>query len=262
VGRVDLQLRAHPRERTAQFVGGVGDEAALLFGGPFEAAEHPVHGAREPADLARGVRLGHPLMEAGSRDRVHPRPDVLDRPEGATDRQPHDAGQDGTGQRHGDDECSGQRRRAVRQVVEAVRDQHGGALDVALEQPDRLTVGQFHGDLTVGRHSPGQPLVQTIGRREQGPVGRDHLDHEVLGREVAAADRPARLEVGRHGLGLLVQVLVHRVQQGGALSQHEAGTRHGQHGEHRERGDRGDPGTQGGRDEPAVPGRRHGGGTR
>ena len=91
----------------------------------------------------------------------------------------------------------------------------------AVHQPCLVTVGQFHrGRILVGL-SRGQPLIKTLGRCEQGPVGSDDLDEHVLGRQVAVTDRPPRLEFRRHGVRLLVQVVVHRLQEGGALREEQ-----------------------------------------
>ena len=107
VGGVDLELRAHPRQRTAQLVRGVGDEAALLFGGPFEAAEHRVHRAREPGDLASACPARAPA-DGGWTPRSSPPGPGCPRPGAAPDRPPTRRRRPGTaaGQRHGDDAVS------------------------------------------------------------------------------------------------------------------------------------------------------------
>ena len=56
-GEIDLELAADPRQRAAQLVRCVGDEALLTANGVFEAVEGLVHGAGEPVDLVAGRRV-------------------------------------------------------------------------------------------------------------------------------------------------------------------------------------------------------------
>ena len=58
---------AHPGQRAAQLVRGVGDEPALLLGRPVQPGEHGVHRARQAGDLLGGRPARAPLGRAGSR---------------------------------------------------------------------------------------------------------------------------------------------------------------------------------------------------
>ena len=63
-----LELGLDDRDRGAQLVAGVGDEAALALEGAAEAIEHLVQRLAEPADLVAGGGQREPLVRAAQRD--------------------------------------------------------------------------------------------------------------------------------------------------------------------------------------------------
>ena len=167
MGQVDLELGPHPRQRTAELVGGVGDQASLLVRGPLEAIEHPVHGVRQPRDLVAGLGHGDPMIEVVRADGGDLAPDRLHRP----DRPPHEPPDDrpeqdrdeGDGRDEGPLQCGG----ALSHVVE-----------VDAEVEDRA-VGQGLGAHPVGplalHHAADVPhdviiAAHPAGRR-WGPPG-------------------------------------------------------------------------------------------
>ena len=70
VGEVRFEQRPLERERGAQLVGGVGDEAALGSEGGLEPVEQLVEGAGELAQLVVGAAEGEPLVQAAGGDRT------------------------------------------------------------------------------------------------------------------------------------------------------------------------------------------------
>ena len=84
-----LQLHAQARDRAAQLVRGVGDEAPLLLGAVLQPPQHLVDGAGQPADLVVLDRHGDPLVEVLAGDGVRPGPDRFHGRKGAADGQPH-----------------------------------------------------------------------------------------------------------------------------------------------------------------------------
>ena len=231
---------------------GVGDEAALLLGRRLEPAEHRVHRAREPADLSRRVRLGHPPVEAGRGDRVHPGADVLDRAQRPPDRPPDDAGQHGAGQRHGDDERAGQRRGAV------ARRRRGCPRPAPWSPSTSRSSSRAASPSAVPRcvgvrpaASRGSALLQAR-RRPRAGCRRRRAPRRRRPRTAGRRRGPARpaSQSRRHRVGLLVEVSRPRVSAGRPAGRAPGRRRPAaEHGEHREGGDRGHAGPQGRRDD-------------
>ncbi len=163
MGQVDLELGPHPRQRTAELVGRVGDQASLLVRRPLEAIEHPVHGLRQARDLVAGLGHGDPMIEVVRADGGDLASDRLHR----ADRPPHEPPDDRPEQdRHegdGRDERPLQRGGALSHVVE-----------VDAEVQDRA-VGQGLGAHPVGplalHHAADVPHDVIIGRIRRGGDG-------------------------------------------------------------------------------------------
>ena len=126
----DLRLGAHDRQRGAQLVRGVGDEAALRLDGALDAVEHRVEGDGQLVQLVGAAGGPHARVEPVLGDPAQRRRDRADRGQRAPGRQPADA------ERH-------QRRARDRErVLQAELPEHAarvlgrqGALEVAAEQP-------------------------------------------------------------------------------------------------------------------------------
>jgi hypothetical protein len=264
MGLVHLQLGPHPSEGAAELVRGIPHEPTLAFGRLLEPPQHGVHRAREPGDLLGRRRLGYPAVQTGAGDRVDPGADVLHGTQRPPDRPPDDAGEHDRGQRHRHEQGGGERGRAVRHVVQGARDQHRRAPDVAAQEaPLSVVAGQVHrGDpaaVAVAGHAGESPL-EVFRRRQHRAVGADHLDHDILGRQVAGPHRLPPPQLRDHRIGLAVHAVVDGVHEHGALGDDQTHARRRQHTQHRDGGERGDPGAQRARQEPSrqAPAGAHG----
>ena len=65
-GKSDFRFAAKNRDGSSEFVRGIGNEAALLFEGRFEAVEKLIKSDREPAKLVAGVFDHEAVAEIGS----------------------------------------------------------------------------------------------------------------------------------------------------------------------------------------------------
>ena len=74
---------AHPGQRAAQLVRGVGHEPLLAPRGVLDAVEHGVHRAGQAGHLVVAGGHGHPPAQVGRRRSRHLAPDRLDRPQRA-----------------------------------------------------------------------------------------------------------------------------------------------------------------------------------
>ena len=88
----DLELRLHAGQRTAELVGGVGDERPLPLPTGGQPVEHVVQGDRQGPDLVGGLRYGQPIGAVGAgqgrvADLLRPGPQLLDRSQ-ASSRSP------------------------------------------------------------------------------------------------------------------------------------------------------------------------------
>ena len=255
--RVHLQLGADPRERAAQLVGGIGDEAPLLRRRRGQPVEHRVHGACQPGDLVRSRRFGHPAVEAAGRDAVDLGTDVLDRSQHPSD-QPPDEGRERRGaERDGDEEGAHEGAGAPLDVLEAAGDVDGGRAGRRRHHARLSTVREPPvGDRGALGHAGSEPDVAQAGRRgEHGAVRADHLGEDVVGRQVSPPERPPGTHLPGDGLRPVAQALVQALDQDRPVGEDDPGADGGQHAEHGEGGERGHPEAQAAGEEP-PPGHR------
>ncbi len=104
VGDGDLQVGTERRERSAQFVAGVGDEAALLLDRGVESGEGVVDGDRQLADLVARVGYRYSAMEVAGGDVGHRARDPSYRSQCPPDGPPGHRGNDDHEQRKPDRE--------------------------------------------------------------------------------------------------------------------------------------------------------------
>ena len=81
VPQAHVELGAHDRQRRAQLVRGVGDQAVLLAHAALQAIEHRVERHRQAAELVGGARHRDALVEAVDADLARVRRHPLDRPQ-------------------------------------------------------------------------------------------------------------------------------------------------------------------------------------
>ena len=160
-----------------------------------QPVEHRVHRARQPGDLVRASAAPAPAGRAGWPRSGRPRRG-WPRPAAAPGRPPPDQpGEDGGAQRARP--TSSDRSRARRA---APRRPRGVPATSTVSPPTgvastRASVPSF-GMLAVGDRRPPRASGQTrrpAGRGEAAthrPVGADHLDDDVVGRQVGGVDRP------------------------------------------------------------------------
>lgn len=196
----ELGIGGHGGDRGAEFVGGVGHEAAhaRLRGpqpplrgdaggeGRLDAAEHDVERPGEPADLGALVLAGHPLPQVAGGDRLgHP----LHVPQG-TEAEVDEPQSTGQCDDHG---AAGHGQLDEEEMVE-------GAPDVTerLGQDEDVAVGQRGGqDAERGPTGPGRGGVEVHdagavgGRGEAGDRGRE-------GRQVGGAVHVGRAALAGH----------------------------------------------------------------
>jgi hypothetical protein len=206
------------------------------------------------------------LVQLGAGDLVDPGPDGLHRAQCTADRPPHDARQSGGAQRHRQHQLTGEGRRAVLDVLEIARHPDRRAVDLPDEESHLpATIGQLHGGRAAPVGIPGQGSVQIRGGGQDGSVGADHLDEDVLVGEVALLHRPLGPHAERESVGVLVEELVQRLHQGPLVDQPEPDTGHRQHrqdGERRDGGDAEAKCSRHARKEPTGTASRHGRGMR
>ena len=245
----ELELGAQQRERRAQLVARVGEEAPLVLERGVQASEHVVQRRREPRDLVAGGRDGQPCGRR-CRDRRGAPAHRLDRAQ----------------RRRGQPVAGGRREREADEAAEKeIGEQVGERLLARLEgagDDDRSgAVGGRYGEQAPASGRPAQldrPQhpgavydAARLRRTDQGghvrrgaddaAVRVEHLRECRAGRAVAV-DEAARLVRARAGLGRLqAERLVDRPEQRAADADIDEGADAGEEERHRERERQGQP---------------------
>ncbi len=168
---VDVDPQA--RERGAQLVAGVGDQAPLRVERPLQRAEHGVERGGEPAELVPAAHLDPPARVAGQRDLLRYPGEPGDRREPGLRHGPAEQGRDG----HAD--------RAER------RQRLPDARDLRVRGGQRLghLDGEAGGELGGQHHGPG---AGDAGDGVEGlRLARRHVDRRLARREQAPVLRLA-----------------------------------------------------------------------
>jgi len=185
-----LELHAQARDRAAQLMGGVGDEASLVLDAELQPPEHLVDGTSQPTDLVLLRRRGHAQVETLTRDRVGPGADRVHGRKRTADGQPHHGREHADQHGQADAAHPGRDAHRVLHVVHRDCDEHRhrsvGRVDslgdhaVRAGRVEREPRHLHHVDLArvALRKAETARLIETSGRGDH-PTTRHHLGRRL-----------------------------------------------------------------------------------